>query len=113
MNQSRNKDLFSCYIKYPIICILLGTAEITIEGDSTIFENLLEFAYTGCIKDLSPDNVCDIMSMAGYLQFTHALTMCKTFVCKKYSWEEKAMSLQRAYEVGISMLFMMHLDLHN
>ena len=86
---------------YTIISILLGTAEITIEGDSTIFENLLEFAYTGCIKDLSPDNVCDIMSMAGYLQFTHALTMCKTFVCKKYSWEEKAMSLQRAYEVGI------------
>ncbi|XP_072024439.1 kelch-like protein 15 [Amphiura filiformis] len=78
-----------------------GRAEVTIEGDSSIFEYLLEFAYTGVIKDLSPDTVGDVMSMAGYLQFTHALSMCKTFVTKKYAWDQKAISLQKAYEISL------------
>ena len=62
---------------------------MTVEGDSQTFEYLLEFAYTGCIKDLSPETVPDVMGMAGYLQFTHALKMCKTYVTKKYGWDEK------------------------
>ena len=57
-------------------------SEITIEGDSTIFERILEFMYTGELR-LTDDILPDVIQMASYFQFTHVLTVCERFLQKR------------------------------
>ncbi|XP_072040529.1 kelch-like protein 41 [Amphiura filiformis] len=60
-------------------------SEVSVDGcgDSTIFERILEFIYTGQLR-LTDDLLPDIIQMASYFQFTHVLTVCERFLQRRF-----------------------------
>ncbi|XP_072015490.1 kelch-like protein 15 [Amphiura filiformis] len=61
-----------------------GRSEVTIqEGSAESFSQLLDFAYTGYFQ-LSVTNVCDILRMACYMDFNHAINICVKYAVDCY-----------------------------
>ena len=57
--------------------------EVTVDGDAGIFERILEFIYSGQLR-INDDILPDIIQMASYFQFTHALAVCERFLQKRF-----------------------------
>ncbi|XP_072017054.1 uncharacterized protein [Amphiura filiformis] len=77
-----------------------GAAEILVEGESDIFEVLLDYMYSGEMLNLLADNAGEILSMACYLDLApHALQECER--CIADAFRDKSITLQEAF--GISM----------
>ena len=88
-------------------------AEISMEGDSSTFEHLLDFTYRGSysLQDLSTKKMCDVLQMACYLQFNHAALFCSQYLTqhmrninfvskhRRNSKKQPDISLQTAYEM--------------
>ena len=71
---------------------------VSIEGDSKAFEVLLQYIYTGELKNVTEDNVTAILSMACFLNLApHALQECKRSIIDMI--DNKILSLQTAFEV--------------
>ena len=64
------------------------------EGSAESFEQLVEFAYTGYFE-LSADNVCGILRMANYMEFTRAIDVCVNFIINEYN----GMNLEDVFEI--------------
>ncbi|XP_072015489.1 kelch-like protein 32 isoform X2 [Amphiura filiformis] len=61
-----------------------GRSEVTVqEGSADSFSQLLDFAYTGYFQ-LSVTNVCDILRMACYMDFNHAINVCVKYAVDCY-----------------------------
>ncbi|XP_072015487.1 kelch repeat and BTB domain-containing protein 8-like [Amphiura filiformis] len=59
-------------------------SEVTIQdGSADNFAQLLEFAYTGYFQ-LSVTNVCGILRMACYMDFSHAIDVCVEYIIDMY-----------------------------
>ena len=58
------------------------SADVSIRGDSDIFECLLEYMYTGKLQ-LASRKVIDVLDLANYLQIPHAITKCANLLTRR------------------------------
>lgn len=59
-----------------------GMSEVSIPGDETIFESLLEYVYTGRFY-VPPDRTTDVLAFACYLQIRYAVEVCTEYLCSR------------------------------
>ncbi|XP_072037946.1 kelch-like protein 18 [Amphiura filiformis] len=77
-----------------------GAAEVTVEGESKIFEVLLHYIYTGDMNNLTEENASDVLNMACYLDLApHALQECKRLTACLF--DDKSISMQEAFQISM------------
>ncbi|XP_072051890.1 kelch-like protein 12 [Amphiura filiformis] len=59
-------------------------SEVNIDGKADIFEELLEYVYTGKMK-ITRKTACNLLVMACYMQFKDISLYCSDYIQKKYA----------------------------
>ncbi|XP_072051897.1 actin-binding protein IPP-like [Amphiura filiformis] len=84
-----HKNVLAAFSNYFLAMFTSGFREATenevnIDGKAEIFEDLLEYVYTGKMK-ISRTTACDLLGMACYMQFKDISLYCSNYILQKYA----------------------------